>query len=146
MDKKKENGLKKPFIRVQMVKHYGAENEVDQFIDYWTSKGVDNIAVIEKQDRDNKEGYPLRDGKRPIGRTFCEQPWQRLNVNRDGKVLMCCGDWYRKVVVGDLKDQTLKEIWKSRKLRSLRSKISKGMLDKIPSCSSCFRPTTYRWE
>jgi len=146
LDIKRDKCLKRPFIRVQMVKYYGAEDEADQFIDYWTNKKVDNIAIIQKQDRENKEGYPLKDGKRPTGRTFCEQPWQRLNVNRDGKVLMCCGDWDRKVIVGDLSEQTLREIWKSRRLKSLRSKISKGMLDKIPSCKNCFRPTTYRWD
>jgi len=143
---KRRKGLTKPAIRVQMVKYYGAEKEEKEFVKLWNEKGVDNIAVIEKQDRDVKNGYPLKNGKRPIGRAFCEQPWQRLNVNRDGKVLMCCGDWERKSVVGDLRRQTLEEIWKSEIMREMREKIRSGRLDEIPACRTCFRPTTYRWE
>lgn len=136
----------KPFIRVQMVKYYGAEKEAEQFVRQWTAKKVDNIAVIEKQDRDLKNGYPLRNGKRPVGRKFCEQPWQRLNINRDGKVLMCCGDWDRKTVVGDFTSQTIREIWNSDVLKAYRAQIRKGNLDAIPACKTCFRPATYRWE
>lgn len=142
---KRDRHLAKPFIRVQMVKYLGAEKEVDKFINFWTTRGVDNISVIDKQDRDNKDGHPLKDGRRPIGRCFCEQPWQRININRDGKVLMCCGDWDRKVIIGDFHKQSIKEIWHSNKLRELRKKINKLELDDIPACRTCFRPTTYRW-
>ncbi|MBL7070821.1 MAG: radical SAM protein [Candidatus Omnitrophica bacterium] len=143
---KRRDGLKKPFIRVQMVKDPGGEKEARQFIEFWTRKGVDNIAVINKQDRDNRGGAPLKDGKRPLGRTFCDQPWQRLVVTRDGKVLMCCGDWYRKTVIGDLNKESLKQIWHSELLRGHRSMIARGLLADIAACKTCFRPTTYKWD
>ncbi len=143
---KKQKGVKRPFIRVQMVNYYETEREVEQFINFWKGRGVDNIAIIENQDRYVEDGYPFRDGKRPIGRRFCEQPWQRLNINRDGKVLMCCGDWNRKTVVGDYYKQSIEEIWHGATLNRLRDKIRKIELDDIPACRTCFRPTTYRWK
>lgn len=143
---KKELKFTRPYVRVQMVKYYDSDEEVEQFKKLWTKKNVNNIAIIKKQDRDSKNGYPLKDGEKPIGRTFCEQPWQRLNINRDGKILMCCGDWDRKTIVGDFKKQTIKEVWKSEKLKVLRAKLAKGQLDEVPACRTCFRPTTYRWS
>lgn len=136
----------RPFIRVQMVVDDGNRHEVNRFIAFWKHEGVDNIAVIEKQDRSKTSGNPLRQGREPVGRGFCEQPWQRLNINRDGKVLICCGDWNRKTVVGDFSVQTIAELWRGEKFQDCRSKIRKGRLDDIPACSSCFRPATYKWK
>ncbi|MBF0380230.1 MAG: SPASM domain-containing protein [Magnetococcales bacterium] len=135
----------RPFIRVQMVRSKDEELEAEQFVEYWSKKGVDDIVLIDKQKRDSS-GNPLKDGKPAIGRAFCAQPWQRLNINRDGKVLMCCADWDRLSVVGDFNNQSIKEIWNSPKLIKYRQMIKEDRMDEITACKACFRPATYKWE
>ena len=135
----------RPLIRVQMVKAPGEDREAEQFVEYWSARGVENIVLIDKQDRDSS-GYPLKNGKKPIGRAFCAQPWQRLNINRDGKVLMCCADWDRVSVIGDFNESGIKKIWNGPGFAKARRMIQDGRMDDIPACKACFRPATYRWE
>jgi radical SAM protein with 4Fe4S-binding SPASM domain len=145
IDYRKKHKQTHPFIRVQMVTSKNEKQEAEQFVEYWSNMGVDNIVLIDKQKRDNS-GYPLKNGKPAIGRAFCAQPFQRLNINRDGKVLMCCADWDRLSVVGDFNVQTIKEIWNSPKLANYRDMIKEDRLDEITACKTCFRPPTYKWK
>ncbi|MGG5342387.1 radical SAM/SPASM domain-containing protein [Enterococcus sp. AZ192] len=47
----------------------------------------------------------------------------RLAINYDGTVSLCCQDWRRQVIIGDLKTQTIKEIWDSKKVNSIREQM-----------------------
>ena len=63
----------------------------------------------------------------------------------DGKVMMCCGDWFRKNVVGDVTKQTLKEIWNGAILSQLRELHKQNKLDVMPACRTCNLHEGYRY-
>lgn len=72
------------------------------------------------------------------GNTKCLAPWFRIEVLPSGDVPMClellADD--KASIVGNLKEQSLKEIWNGKKARTFRKKIhKKGVLDD----SYCFR-------
>lgn len=50
----------------------------------------------------------------------CSVPWETLSVTWDGEVVPCCFDYDKKYPLGNLKDQSLKEIWNGEKMRALR--------------------------
>ena len=43
----------------------------------------------------------------------CHYPFYKMMVDYDGKVLICSNDWAKKLIVGDLNDQTVFEVWNS---------------------------------
>ena len=66
--------------------------------------------------------------------TKCSEVYSKLSVNWDGTVSACCRDWDAKMIVGDLHEQTLQEIWNSDKLKQVRETLSRTN----KPCSSCY--------
>ena len=54
---------------------------------------------------------------------FCEDPFVRMAINYDGKVLLCCEDFRGRAVIGDVRTQNLMDIWRSEKLNNIRRKL-----------------------
>jgi radical SAM protein with 4Fe4S-binding SPASM domain len=57
-------------------------------------------------------------------------------INSDGTVVPCCFDLYSTHIMGNIFEQNLKEIWKSKKYKSFRNLIHTGR-KRIPMCSKC---------
>lgn len=74
---------------------------------------------------------PLRE------RAVCPEPFSRLAVNFDGQVSVCCVDWSFGTIVGDLKTNTLDEIWNGEKLRAFRMTHLEGKRSTIAACAKC---------
>lgn len=144
IDFKKRMGLKKPFIRVQMVRMKENMHEVKGFINLWRGK-VDDIRISDVTDRG--QGGHLEVGDQvTVGRRRCPQPWQRLVVSWDGLVLPCCSDWYRKWIVGNAKKQSLGDIWRSEPMQKIRKLNLENKLNEFEPCKSCFVKESYQWK
>nr|WP_325185729.1 SPASM domain-containing protein [uncultured Oscillibacter sp.] len=48
----------------------------------------------------------------------CPFPFYSLTAAPDGIVSVCCSDWQRKLVIGDLTRQSLMEVWNGETLRT----------------------------
>lgn len=71
---------------------------------------------------------------------ICPFTFMYLHFNCDGTTSPCTLDWARKVVIGNVRDQSVKEIWSGHLLRQLQIAQLKGQRDKINFCSSCSAP------
>ncbi|MGE5360025.1 MAG: SPASM domain-containing protein, partial [Bacteroidales bacterium] len=47
-------------------------------------------------------------------------PWLTFTVLWDGRVSLCCADFDGKVILGDLRTQTLTEVWNGTAFRMAR--------------------------
>jgi radical SAM protein with 4Fe4S-binding SPASM domain len=66
---------------------------------------------------------------------FCMLPWVHMHAYPDGRVYPCClGDYWHPV--GDLRKNTMKEVWNQEGYRQVR----KNMLEEKPSkqCTKCY--------
>lgn len=70
----------------------------------------------------------------------CPFPFYTLVVNPDGEVTVCCGDWKRKLVVGDVSKQKLSEIWNGKPLKKLWVDMLSGNREKYEMCQKCQIP------
>lgn len=70
----------------------------------------------------------------------CPFSFYSLIINSDGEVTVCCADWKRKLVVGDLKCETMQQIWKGDKLRHFWKEILKGNKNEFEMCRKCLLP------
>ncbi len=78
---------------------------------------------------------PARDKKSPE-KTICVLPWLHLNILPSGKVLQCCITLDNKNFAGDLKKQTIEEVWNGRFLKTMRKQMLSGIEPKM--CQRCF--------
>lgn len=67
----------------------------------------------------------------------CPYIFYSISVNADGLVSSCFLDWGRKLLVGDVAKQTLKNIWHSPAMNALRRQHLEGRRMENPVCSQC---------
>lgn len=67
----------------------------------------------------------------------CPYIFYSISINADGLVSSCFLDWGRKLVVGDVREQNLKNIWHSPKMNALRRQHLEGERFDNPVCSKC---------
>jgi MoaA/NifB/PqqE/SkfB family radical SAM enzyme len=123
-----KKGLKKPLVRVQMVKIPENKNEVEDFIRMWLPF-ANRLSI--------SVGRNPLGTKKKLEHFPCPQIWQRLMICWDGEIRMCCGDWYGEIVLGNAKKDSIYKVWHGDKLKEIRRIHSEGKFDKIPLCSRC---------
>jgi len=75
---------------------------------------------------------------------LCGAPWLNLTVHHSGKVVACCADCSLSYPVGDIRHQSLEEIYNSERLRSLRQMHLTGKLPR--HCRDCDAKQAYLVE
>ncbi|VVB59250.1 Coenzyme PQQ synthesis protein E [uncultured archaeon] len=110
-------------------------NERDPFTKYWQGK-VDHITVYE-----NISEYFSNFGKMVplnIHRDHtCLHLWERMCIYWNGDVTICCADINGEYIVGNLENQSIKEIWNSKQLLSIKKLHNEKQFQKHPLCSIC---------
>jgi radical SAM protein with 4Fe4S-binding SPASM domain len=66
----------------------------------------------------------------------CFYPFYKMFIDYNGDVLFCSNDWGRKIIVGNINDTSIYEIWTSEKLNKIRQKLSKKDRNFAP-CNTC---------
>lgn len=127
-------GLKRPSVRVQMVKMKENEHEIEQFIKTWINV-ANRVAVTVRREPFEKGAKKAR--VKVLEHFPCPQIWQRIVVWWDGEVTMCCGDWHGEHRLGNAKKTSLYELWHGEKLNGVRELHAKWELDEIPICERC---------
>jgi len=73
-----------------------------------------------------------------IGETdTCPYIFYGYSVNADGLVSSCFLDWGRKLIIGDVRTQSMKEIWNSAAMNALRLQHLEGRRRQNPVCGNC---------
>jgi radical SAM protein with 4Fe4S-binding SPASM domain len=69
----------------------------------------------------------------------CEQnrPLERMHILSDGRVIFCCQDWSHSLVVGNIKDNTIEEVWNSEKYNEARESLYNKEKDSPKICKKC---------
>lgn len=123
-------------IVVQMVRMLGNAHEVQAFRDFWSAiPGVDLVRV--KEDETNlvtpEARAPEGGGRR------CHYLWRgAMYVKHDGRVYPCCQSYMLDGdPVGDLREQTLEEIFNSDAMQQLRREHAAGRSAGIDMCARC---------
>jgi radical SAM protein with 4Fe4S-binding SPASM domain len=70
----------------------------------------------------------------------CPFIFMYLHFNCDGTVSPCTLDWPRKVVIGNVNDSSVGQIWNGQSLRDLQVAMLAGKRDCINFCSACSAP------
>ena len=69
-------------------------------------------------------------------KTQCYYPFYMILIDYNGDVLLCPHDWNKKINFGNLNNENIIDIWKSKKLNNVRKKLSKCDRNFMP-CKNC---------
>jgi len=67
----------------------------------------------------------------------CTQLWKWMVVYWDGSVVLCCADMFSQHVVGNVKENSIGEIWNGPEFRSLRQSMEQRKRFETPLCQNC---------
>lgn len=70
-------------------------------------------------------------------RQVCPYLFYIMVVNSDGTVSTCVGDWKHHQIVGDIKSNTIKEIWQGERLREYQFGHLYGNKSGMEMCQKC---------
>ena len=117
------------------------EGEFDSFIRFWepaVDKVIRRTYVDTKQIMPEKKVPPTAEsGPAPQGdRWPCLVPFTRIVVTYDGSVRFCPDDWRKETVIGNVRESTLEELWRSPQMQQLRQSHLNGAIEH-PTCAAC---------
>lgn len=140
---RQEIGSNLPIVRVSFCVTRVNEHELDDFIRVWTPV-ADFFSI--QQYGNTFEGDHADDRARlfPRTRTYdpgpaprCGQPWKRVMVRHNGDVMPCCDASGLGLVVGNVYDAPLEDIWLGARAERIRRLQSQGLYDREPICRAC---------
>ncbi len=69
----------------------------------------------------------------------CSHLWFNMAIQHDGRVSACCRDSEGKLIIGNAKEKSLKDIWNDEPMVRLRNALIQKEHKVIPLCSKCDR-------
>ena len=141
-----EKQQKLPFIYVKMIDPCSEERR--NFIEYYRDI-ADEVQIEEPMNWNGYENFRfdapynsqpqclnngLQEGR---SRKACPYPFYSLVINADADVVCCCVDWNRMTKVGNLREQTLKDIWFGNALHEFQTLHLNGLRQENSGCRNC---------
>ena len=127
--------LQFPLIRVSFLRNKINEHEEKLFDKMWRDK-VDIITYQKMNDLPDIDSGITLDSKtrETVGCTF---PFKQLVVDHEGDILPCCKMGGKKLVLGNIKNTTLKKAWNSDKMIKLKNMHKRNQWEENPVCTRC---------
>jgi len=144
--------LKSDFPKVKIIGILMDKNkkEMKKFSRYWKSRpGVEYVFIASLRNwsgvfEERRIGKLGELSKRDIWRPPCYQLWTGLQILWDGRVALCCDDTAEaRITIGDLRKQSIEEVWQGKTLENLRRLHLEGKRDNIFVCKECPRITVW---
>ncbi|MBT6296897.1 MAG: radical SAM/SPASM domain-containing protein [Nitrospinaceae bacterium] len=121
---------KKPELKMGVVftVEEDTEGDAEEYINHW-EKIVDHVRLQPKLITSPRtEVCP-----EPFGKDY-----GKLVVLWDGRVIPCCVDYNANLMIGNIQNDTIPNLWKSEKLNILREQHLKGEFpDTCANCNEC---------
>ncbi|MBI4959121.1 MAG: SPASM domain-containing protein [Desulfovibrio sp.] len=152
IDYKKSTSSLWPTIKVFMIKNplnrhqwkdflsfFGAMEGVEAALGEYSTFSGRVPAILDQAQRLAEGGESeAREANRvaALNAHVCHYPWHSVSVLWDGRVVPCCRDVNADFVLGDLRHQSLVEIWNGPRMTSLRQSFLSGNRGN-PLCYLC---------
>lgn len=122
----------------------GFKSDIGDYCDYYnvgyTKLNHLNVDTMNIDEEEKKKIRRLQEHE-TINHTFrpvCVEAFDKLSINWNGDVTLCCGDYDNFMLVGNILDMDLKQIFNSRAADIYRDAIAKMQYGKIKCCSNCY--------
>ena len=120
------------------------------FVDHWKNSGLVDDAFVRSYHTYNGLMSGLDEGSAPGKHQPCLVHWARFNISVQGQAVVCFNELFRESTSaclhhGDVRGQSIREIWQGPKLAALRRAELSGDYSGLPAadalpcrlCTSC---------
>lgn len=140
------------FVCMSIVRQKATEAHLDDYREYFRRLPVDTVfvssllnmsggsSVSAEIDMAEKKAVPRSES--PI----CRIPWENIVVNWDGSVCPCPLDYDALWPAGNVREQTLREIWEGEPFRRFREAHRERVFDRLGACARLCAECNCRWD
>lgn len=120
------------------------KKDIEDYCDYYNvGYTLLNHIKVEEMDIDNSEKEIIRklqklEENKHVFRSVCLEAFDKLSINWNGDVTLCCSDYDNFMIVGNILDNDLKQIFNSKAADTYREVIANMQYGKIKCCSTCY--------
>jgi len=129
---KNERGVKTPTVIVSFIECEENKVERKQFVKKWKNI-ADRILVSSSHNWGGRIGLTTTIRKA----IPCRLLWTDFVVDWNGNVPLCCADVEEQIVLGNVKESSVRQIRAGEILKDIRKIHLEGKLDDIETCKSC---------
>lgn len=135
LELKERTGKKNPSVRITTVHTKLVEHELPYAKEYWAKRKV-NFSI---HPLDNRAGDAAADaissGKKQARR--CDLFLKQAYIVENGDMILCCHDWEQTVVLGNVAQTSIKDVWNSPSFIDRIYEYYEGNFDHIEICRAC---------
>ena len=163
INRKKELGLKKPFVEFQFIVMKQNEHQLDDVLRYRKEVGVDKVVfkTMQISSYDNalkflpsnkkfrryaldNQSFKIKNGIK----NHCFALWRTSVITWDGKVVPCCFDKNAQFEFGIVNGRSFKDIWKSNEYQDFRTKVltHRKSIDMCMNCTEGMKVNIFEIE
>lgn len=138
IDKIKDTDASKRFkIVVTMVKT--KKIDVQKATEFWRDKGIESKwTPLENRGGNIAMAPTLAPGGHPMKRfANCTRLFKQAYIMFNGDMVLCCTDYHRKIVLGNIVDSSIAAVWNSPKALNIRRLYAEGEMNRFPLCRDC---------
>lgn len=132
-----EMGLDSPLIRINMIKFPDLTKDEVELAKNFFLNYADSIGFLELEDYNEDKLKRVKFKKDYVSSFICPQLFTRLSIHENGNVVPCCVDIDAEMLLGNIKNESILNIWNSNKLNKIREKHLKGKFYEIQRCRYC---------
>jgi radical SAM protein with 4Fe4S-binding SPASM domain len=137
---RQQAGTHKPYISIERIdfrryREQAHPQQIERLASEFRVAGLDEIVVKQEFNwttLDSPERGPSSEY------TVCTFPWYAMVICWDGTVTPCPQDYLAHMVLGNVKDKSIREIWNDEQYRELRWK-QVNAIETLPLCRKCDR-------
>ena len=128
---------KTPKLKITMVHTKAIDRELDEIREYWNSRGITvNIHAFENRSHNAVEERGLNALPMRALSDDCDRLMQQAYILWNGDCVLCCVDWERTTILGNVAVEGLYGVWHNEKYLQFRRNYLAGNV-KGTLCAGC---------
>jgi hypothetical protein len=136
IEMQRRRGLDRPELWVTMVDTEAIDAR--KAVAYWQSRGVNSkYTTLENRGGNIKHAEALSQTKTMSFYTSCTRLFKQAYIMFNGDLVLCCVDYSRRQVLGNIIDSSISEVWNGPVAREIRRLYLAREFDRLPLCGSC---------
>ena len=142
LELKKEQGKSKPFTVLQFLDFPDLEVDIEvknKMHDKFRSLPLDEIREIPAHNWGGNVELSQKNSNLSQSNNICTFPWYSLTILWDGTVTPCPQDFLGEIELGNVNNNSIRNIWNGKEMINLREKMVSGKYNCFGPCSNCDR-------
>jgi MoaA/NifB/PqqE/SkfB family radical SAM enzyme len=138
LEMKKCEEIDKPKVELHMTVLNKNNSQTEKFIkEYKNLADAVTVTIAHDWAGQTNTGEEYIKESKKIRRRPCRRLWFDFNIFWNGLVPLCCLDYEGKIILGNVNEEKIYDIWNGERFKIVREAHLKNQIDKISLCRTC---------